>query len=46
VLCIELRLDMLYQKADVRASGLNVIKGETVVVHEFISSVVKDHVAV
>ena len=46
MLCIELRLNMLYQRVDIGASGLKVIEGETVVVREFISSVVEDHAAV
>ena len=37
---------MLYQRADVGAPGPNFIKGETVVVREFILSVVEDNVAV
>ena len=46
VFCIELGLNMLYQRADVGVSGPKFIKGETVVVSEFISSVVEDHAAV
>jgi len=46
VLCIELGLNMLYQRADVGASGPKFIEGETAVVSEFISSSVEDHVAV
>ena len=37
---------MLYQRADVGASGPKFIEGETAVVSEFISSSVEDHVAV
>jgi hypothetical protein len=43
VLCIEPGLNMLYQRADVGASGPNFLKGETVVISEFISSVIEDH---
>ena len=46
MLCIELGLNMLYQRSDVGASGSKFIKGETVVVSEFISSIVEDHAAV
>jgi len=46
VLCIELRLNMLYQRVDIGASGPKFIEGEAVVVREFISSVVEDHAAV
>src|ERR1700733_11756740 len=46
VICIELRLNMLYQRVDIGASGPKFIEGEAVVVREFISSVVEDHAAV
>lgn len=37
---------ILYQRADVRVSGLKFIEGETIVVSVFISSIVEDHAAV
>ena len=46
VLWIEPGMNMLYQRANVGASGSKFIKGETVVVSEFISGVIENHAAV
>jgi hypothetical protein len=46
VLWIEPRLNILYQRANIRVSGSKFIKGETVVISEFILGVIKNHAAV
>ena len=46
VLCHEHRLNMLYQRVDVEASGSKFFEGKTVLVCEFISSIIEDHVVV
>jgi hypothetical protein len=46
VLWVEPALNIFYQRANVGASGSKIIKGETVVVSEFISGVIENHAAV
>jgi len=46
MLCIEAGLNMLYQRADVGASGSKFIKAETIVTSKLIASTIEDHVMV
>jgi hypothetical protein len=46
MLCIEPGLNMLYQRADIRASGSKFIEAEIIVISKFIASIIEDHAAV
>ena len=43
---IEAGLNMLYQKADISTSRSKFIKSETIIVSEFISSIIENYAAV
>ena len=46
ILCIELGLNLLYQRVDVGASGTKFFGAEIIVFSELIASVVEDQAAV